>query len=164
MVPATIDRCGNSVNLTPIIPLEGLCPGRSIMFICQINGNISDSRVLAWRSEEYIDDLLTFTVIDNMLLMMTIEDPVHNGTEAIYNATGRGTSLLVLKPRADAPNATITCINENTDCSNSTSFRLLGMYTTLLMHTNNNIIIMIQVFPGAHNVPLVMYITRTSQL
>ena len=75
------------------------------MFICQINGNINGSRLLAWRSEEYIDDLLTFTVIGNMLLMMTIEDPVHNGTEAIYNATG--TSLLVLKPRADAPNATI---------------------------------------------------------
>ena len=158
MVPAIIDRCGNSVKLTPITPLEGLCPGKAIMFICRISGNINGSRLLAWRSEEYIDDLLTFTVIDNMPLMMTIEDPVHNGTEAIYNATG--TSLLVLKPRADAPNATITCINENTNCSDSTSFRLLGMYTytTLLMHTNN-IIIMIQVFPGAHNVPLAMYIT-----
>ena len=167
MVPTTIDRCGNSVKLTPISPLEGLCPEKAITFICQIDSNINDARHLTWHSEEYIQDLIQITVFDNMpMIILPTLDPMQNDTnlKAIYNATG--TSLLVLKPRADAPNATITCINENTRCSNSTSFRLLGMrtYTILLMHTNNNIIIIIiQVFPGAHNVPLVIYNTRTSR-
>ena len=137
MIPATVDRCTNSVKLTPISSLEGLCPGKSIIFICQINSNTS-STILAWHSEEYIDELPTFMVFNTPGMMMM--DPMFMDTVATYNATG--TSLLVLKPRADAPNAIITCINENTACSNSTTFRLLGMYmyTILLMHATNNII------------------------
>lgn len=128
MVPATIDRCTkpDSVKLIPISSLEGLCPGKAIMFFCRININ-ANSTHLVWHSEEYIRDQLAFLTINNILFKEdVIMDPMFNDTVATYNATG--TSLLVLKPRADTPNATITCRDVNTGCNNSIPFHLLGTY------------------------------------
>ena len=76
------------------------------MFICQINSNTS-STILSWRSEEYIHEQLTFTVFNTPGMIMM--DPMFMDTVATYNATG--TSLLVLKPRADAPNASNIDVN-----------------------------------------------------
>ena len=99
------------------------------MFFCQIN----NSSVLAWSSEEYVHDLLSFTVRD--IPGLTRMDPEFMDTVGRYNGSENdngtvisGRSLLIIKPRADTPNATITCHNEDNGCSSSITFRLLGMY------------------------------------
>lgn len=135
VVPALIDRCTNldSVKLTPISSLEGLCPGKATMFFCQIN----NSSVLAWSSEEYVHDLLSFTVRD--MPGLTRMDQVFMDTVGLYNGSEidngtiiSGRSLLIIKPRADTPNATITCHNEDNGCSSSITFHLLGTYHRMI--------------------------------
>ena len=129
MVPASVDRCTapDSVELTPITSLKGLCPGKVIMFFCQIY----NSSVLTWHSEEYIHDLLTLSIRGNLGNMIT--DPMYMDTVATYNDSVivngtvlSGKSLLAIKLRAEVP-TTITCHSENR-CSSSRTFLLLGTY------------------------------------
>ena len=131
MVPAPIDLCTevNSVELIPLSSLEGLCPGKVIMFFCQIN----NSTVLAWSSVEYINDLLTLTIRDNpgrMIMDPTNMDTVgtYNGSEIVNGTVVSGRSLLAIKLRAEVPNAAITCHSEDNGCSSRITFHLLGMY------------------------------------
>ena len=136
-VSASMDRCKepDSVDLTPLSSLEGLCPGKILTFLCRI---YNDSRVLSWSSEEYVHDMLQFTVNDIPGPMSVITDQVHmdtmgnyNGSEKVNGTVVSGRSLLWIKLRADAPTATVTCHNVDNDCNRSISFQLLGMYNII---------------------------------
>jgi hypothetical protein len=115
MVPVTKDLC-KKPKLVSRSSLEGLCPEMSIMFSCQI----FNSTILAWRSEEYVHDLFSFSEPDMR------KDQMFTDTMGSYNESGK--SLLLIKLRDDAPIATITCLDEDTGCSSNETFRLLGMY------------------------------------